>query len=151
MGSGESRALHVRHLRETWGKRFEVLGEHGIRSRVHGRELADRIASARIIVAPDGPQTDRYWSNRVYLTLGFAGFLLHPYCEELAGQYRDGVDLLFYRSREECDALIGKWLEAEPYQRWAVSEAGYERTVKMHLYRHRCEKLIEVVKERLGK
>lgn len=144
---GRDRANHIDHLHARWGDKFTVLGDGGPKRRVHGRELADLFASTRIVIAPNGPSTGMYWSNRVFLTLGFGGFLLHPYCEDLT-KYYNGDELEMYRSVEECDALIERYLD-DPDGRYRMQVAGFNRTMKDHLYRHRCEELIRVVKERM--
>lgn len=144
---GRDRANHIDHLERRWGKKFSMLGDGGPRRRVHGRELANLFASTKVIVAPNGPSTGRYWSNRVFLTLGFGGFLLHPYCEGLTRFY--GPDeLLMYRSIEDCDSLIAKYLD-DPDARMRLQVAGYDRTMRDHLYRHRVAELVKTISERI--
>lgn len=145
---GQRRAEHVAHLQDRYGDRFMVLGDGGPRYRLHQRKLADVFSTTKVVVAPDGPSTDRYWSNRVYLTLGFGGFLLHPYCEGLAEQYSQNVELVMYKSRQELDGLIDFYLQNDAH-RDAMRLAGYKATVERHLYRHRCHELVRVMKERL--
>lgn len=147
---GQKRADHIYHLQERWGDKFEVLGDGGSRHRIHGCKLKDRLASSKIIVAPDGPVSDHYWSNRVYLTLGFGGFLLHPHCEGLREHYEIGTELQTYSSREELDDLIEYYLKDEhESERQRLMQAGYERTLKSNLYRHRCEELVKIMQERI--
>lgn len=130
-----------------------------VTSGMHREWLRDAIAAAKIVVAPDGPITDRYWSNRIYNVLGFGGFLLHPYCEQLSNQYdvwghtnTEGVKykvnrhVVFYYTREHFHQLIDYYL-TDDAQRIAVADRGYRRTILEHLYLHRCEELIRVVKE----
>lgn len=144
---GRERAAHVDHLQERYRGDFQVMGDGGPRRRKHGRELADVFASTEVVVAPNGPNTDRYWSNRVYLTLGFGGFLLHPYCERLTEHYTPD-ELVTYRSVEECDELIDFYLR-HPDERFEVQTRGYARTMLEHTYRRRCETLVETVRGRL--
>lgn len=147
---GLLRSSHIRRLKEKYGSRFLHV------ENAYGRKLADVIASSKIVVAPDGPVTDKYWSNRVYLTLGFGGFLLHPYCKMLAQgdathaeMYEDGKEIVFYHSRDELEEKIDYYLSNHSERRH-IQHAGYERTLKQHLYQHRCKKLIQIVQERLG-
>lgn len=144
---GRDRAAHVDHLQVTWGKRFTMLGDGGPRRRLHGRQLADLFAATKVVVAPNGPNTDSYWSNRVYLTLGFGGFLLHPYCEKLLQHYTHD-QLVTYRSVEECDELIDFYLR-HPDDRFEMQTKGYARTILDHTYWRRCAELVSVVKERI--
>jgi hypothetical protein len=113
---------------------------------VHGRALADLIALAEIVIAPDAPVGPYYASNRIWLTLGYGGFLLHPWTEYLAGCYRGGEEIVWYRSREEMLALIADY-GRRPEDRQRIALAGLERTRREHLYRHRVERLMALVEE----
>jgi hypothetical protein len=141
-GGGRDRVSFVEEMRARYGERFRHV-ERG----VHGRALADLVARSRIVVAPDAPATDRYWSNRVYVTLGFGGFLLHPWCEGLTRQYEQYEEVAYYRSREELHEMISTYLRV-PSTRAEISEAGLERTLSANLYRHRVETLLRVCRER---
>lgn len=144
---GRKRADHIDHLQKRWGSRFVHAGEGGPKRRVHGRELADMLCSAKVIVAPDGPCTDRYWSNRVYLTTGFGAFLVHPRCAGLERQYSDR-ELVMYSDRYELDEII-EYALGHPDWRATKAANGLRATTTRHLYRHRCEELVRVMKERI--
>lgn len=144
---GQKRAQHIALLQHVYGDRFEVLGNRGPRGRIHSRELAEKFAATKIVIAPDGPNTDLYWSNRVYLVTGLGGFLLHPYCVGLADQY--GSNIEWYHSREQCNRLIDWALKLPQKSRDSLREYGHIRTMSMHLYRHRCEEIVRIVKERM--
>lgn len=140
---GVLRESFVAEMQERYGSNFVHVSKG-----VYGEELKNLIASSKIVVAPDGPVSDRYWSNRVYVALGFGACLLHPWCDGLAKQYDDEYDLMFYGSRERLHELIENLL-ADPYQTGALSACGLMETKRKHLYQHRCEQLIQTVKERL--
>lgn len=144
---GADRANHIASLQARYGDQFQVIGNGPARDKKHGRALADLFASTKIVVAPDGPNTNNYWSNRVYLTLGLGGFLLHPYCEKLLQHY-DSNELVMYHSKDELEHLIDYYLTHDA-EREIIRRAGHERTLQSNLYRHRCEKLIEIMKERI--
>jgi hypothetical protein len=146
VGHGERRSSHIESLKSHYGVRFAVTGERP-RSKVHGRALAHRLASAKIAIAPDGPNTHKYWSNRVYLTLGLGGFLIHPYCDRLLEHY-DSDELVTYKTREELIELIDFYLQDNHF-RELMRKRGHERTFKNHLYRHRCEVLVQLINERV--
>lgn len=140
---GRKRADHVARLRERYGDRFHVLGDSGPRHRLHGRKLADLFATAGVVVAPDGPVTDRYWSNRVYLTCGLGGFLLHPRCEGLTRQYEPGTELEYYADRRHLEDMINFYLDRSE-ARTLMKLAGLKATLERNLYRHRVAELIKV-------
>lgn len=143
---GQDRAAHIRHLQGRWNSHFGILGDGGLGRRIHGRQLADYFSATKIVVSPQGPNTDRYWSNRVYLTTGLGGFLLHPYCDGLVDHYTPNKDLIYYHDWKELDDLIVYYLNNDT-AREEMRQAGYERTIKDHLYRHRCQTLIKLVEE----
>ena len=140
---GVGRESFVAEMRARYAQRFMHV-ERGF----HGRDLANLVASHPIVVAPDAPVSDRYASNRVWLTLGYGGFLLHPWCDFLQGCYRDGKEIVYYRNRAELHAHIAYYL-GNPEERQRIAQAGLQRTLAEHTYRHRAAKLIEVVRERL--
>jgi hypothetical protein len=113
---------------------------------MHGDLLADHIAGAKVCYAPDKPATDNYWSNRVYLTLGCRGFLVHPRCAKLESQYEDGKEIVYYDSRDHLYALMDRYLVDREESR-KIAEAGHARTVAEHTYQHRCKTLLDMVKE----
>ncbi len=140
---GTIRESFVAEMQAKYGSMFVHVSRGCYREK-----LAERIAGADIVVAPDGPVTNKYWSNRVYTALGFGACLVHPYCSELAKQYEDGKEIMFYRSRGELHVIIEMLLEDKAW-RTSLGNAGLLRTQAEHLYRHRCEQLVRVVKERL--
>lgn len=134
--AGSVRTDFVRDMEKTYGAMFRhvPLG-------IHGKSLANMIASAHITVAPTSPVTDHYWSNRVYLSLGFGAFMLHPFCGQLATDYRDGEEIVFYRGMDDLHEKIRHYLR-EPEERKRIAAAGLERTLREHTYRHRVAHLL---------
>lgn len=144
---GTRRASFVELLRHRYGDDF-----CHVTSGVHQDELKQLIANSKIVVAPDSPVTDVYWSNRVYLSLGFGAFLFHPRCEKLTEDYEHGTEILFYEMREELLELLDHYLYSEDDEGLEqVRENAVLKTQACHLYRHRLETLIDTVKERFFK
>lgn len=139
-GIGYGRDKFVQELRERYGERFK----HVLKG-CYGLSLAVEISRAKIVVAPDSPVTDRYWSNRVYNVLRLGGFLLHPWSEGISCQYHPY--LLTY-SRNELPELIDTWIE-EVDARQKVAVIGSQWTMQYHTYRHRCQELLKIVQEKL--
>lgn len=140
---GRGRVAFVDMMRERYGDKFKWI-ERG----TYGRRLADQIASSQIVVCPDSPVTNHYWSNRVYMAAGFQGFIIHPYCLHLTADYEDRRELLFYTDSINLHALIEHYLSV-PEERERVALAAFNRTKAEHTYRHRCETLIRTIKDRL--
>lgn len=155
--NGTKRSQWVEWMRTIYGPLFHEFGakyRHGRQYEwpVSGRELAHLIARSKVVIAPDGPQTDLYWSNRVYLTLGFGAFLLHPYCKRLEQHYTHDKEIVYYTDRENMRSKIEYALYAHGAgeYRGEIANAAYLRTAKEHTYIQRCEQLLTIVKERLG-
>lgn len=140
---GHQRASFVDEMTAVHGAAF-----HHIEEGIHGQPLAHLIARSQIVVAPDGPVTDRYWSNRVYQTLAFGGFLLHPYCEGLTEHYTPSREIVYYHAREELHEQIRFYL-GRPHERQRIAAAGHARTLAEHTYTHRCRELVRFVQKRL--
>lgn len=150
---GSARVQQINLLQARYGNKFQYLGGDSPRNRKHQYELAKIIANTKMVIAPIGPGNDYYWSNRVYLTLGFGGFLLHPkykgmcvFAEDAA--YQEGKHYVGYDTNEELFSLINKYLEeGTREERETVARQGYERTLKGHLYTHRVIQLLNTCKE----
>lgn len=140
---GQLRESFMIEMTAAYGPSFTWL-----ESGTYREALADLIANSKIVLAPDGPMTDNYWSNRVYIVQGFGGFLMHPWCETLAPQYAEDREIVYYRSREELHDKIAYYL-VRPKDREAMQQAALERTLAEHTYTHRCAELVKTVKERL--
>ena len=141
--AGSGRLDFVQEMERTYGDKFVIVNWG-----VHQRELADLIARAKIVVAPDCPCTDNYWSNRVYLSLGFKCLLLHPRCKSLSEHYKADREIAYYWSTEHLHALIKLYLSM-PITAGGIATCGYTRTLQEHTYTHRCEELIRIVRERI--
>lgn len=138
--AGDARASFVLYMEQKYGLQFKH-----INSGLHGRQLADAIASSKIVLAPDAPVTHNYWSNRVYLSLGFGAFMLHPRCHDLLSDYKEWQEIACYSDRSELHQLV-EWYTTRPDLRMEIAEAGYARTIKEHLYTHRVARLLECLK-----
>lgn len=143
---GVLRARNIEALETRYGGQFQSFG-HNPRFRRHGRALADLFATTKIVIAPEGPSSDRYWSNRIYLTTGFGGMMLHPYCYELTKQYMSWKHWM-YRSQDHLFTLIDEYLRS-PHHREAIRVLQHYETMNRHTYRHRVEEMVRIVKERL--
>lgn len=115
----------------------------------YGQQLADMMVNHGVVVAPEYPMTDLYWSNRVYLTLGYGGFLLHPVSRGLIDTFIDDTHVVYYEGREDLKNLVEYYL-GHPQHRMAIAERGMEEIRQKHTYTHRCAELLSVVRRELG-
>jgi hypothetical protein len=140
-GGGVQRESFVEELKQKWGAAFQHVA-----SGIHCEELRDLVFSSQMVVCPDSPVTDKYWSNRVWNAAGFGGCVLHPHSSRLAEMYESWHEVFFYRTREELHDFIVHVTKARAEQ---VGLRALERTKKEHTYVHRCEQLVREVAGRL--
>ncbi|MGI8425593.1 MAG: glycosyltransferase family protein [Actinomycetota bacterium] len=113
---------------------------------VRGQALGDVIASTKIMVGdscwPDGP--GGYHSDRIPVTLGRGGFLLHPWSEQLGDIYEDGVHLRYWPLGDwkELDKLIAYYL-AHPQQRQTIAIQGRRHVIDNHTFDNRVPGIIK--------
>lgn len=114
---------------------------------LHGQVLRQAIANAKVCVAPSHPVTDRYWSNRVYNTLGFGGILLHPWSLGLAEIFLHNDHLFYYNDPAEMHDHIANILKMSYEDQIRVRMNGLREIKRRHLYRHRCERMIQCLSQ----
>lgn len=119
---------------------------------VRGQALNDLYASVPVIVGDTlcpGFDQPRYWSDRVYETLGRGGFLIHPWIEGLDDEFVDGEHLRFYRYgdfdglRSLIDHYVAHPAEAREIahrgQAYVRDECSYQNRVQTMLDRLRAK------------
>jgi len=144
---GEGRARFVAAMKERWGPRV-----HHVEGGVHGKRLAELVARSKVVVCPDEPHGARYWSNRLYLMSGLGGVIVHPLC---VGFWPMSPDALFavqgvsyYIPGSNIRDDIAHLLEYHD-ARIEGGQIARKDVLAHHLYRHRCEQLIQTVRDRL--
>ncbi len=118
-----------------------------IREGVFGDALTAAYLQTRIVIAPDSPITDKYWSNRVYNVLGRGAYLLHPFSEGLNLEYGATID--FYSNWDDLCQRIDRLTTDDSWTyRSEKAYMGWRSTKLKYTYFHRCAELIRIVKER---
>ena len=123
---------------------FTRFGTHKGNS-VRGHDLNNLYASAKIIIG-DSVYSPKYWSNRIYETLGRGGFFFHSKVEGLNEDYTPGEHYIPYKLYD-FDALkqkIDYYLD-RPEEREKIAQAAMEHTIKHHTLENRCQRLLELV------
>lgn len=151
-GGGRGRIDFVNWMESRFGDRF-----HHCERGIHRERLRGFLAHANVVVCPDSPVTDRYWSNRIYNAAGFGACVVHPHAKGLEDHYQHEREIICFprgASAEDRANLESKLFylldpDNEPYRR-SLGEAALRRTEAEHLYRHRLEVLLRIVRERLG-
>jgi hypothetical protein len=131
-------------LATTYGDRFHRYGPSARTMR--GPDLNDLYASAKVVVGDSLclPGHIRYWSDRVYETVGRGGFLLHPRIDGLEEHFDAGEHLDFYDYGDFAglQALIDEYLDV-PAERRRIAAAGQAHVRANHTYRHRLAAALE--------
>ncbi len=137
------RRLWVRELTKRYGaNQFRAYNN------VFNRDLYDLCETVPIIVAPEYPGDENYWSSRIYMVLGSGGFLIHPRFEGLKEEYKDGVHYVGYRGMDEMFEKIDQYLKDEK-SREKIRLAGYKKTIKDFTYSARVEALVKELEKSL--
>jgi hypothetical protein len=76
------RKPYIDMLKKKWGSNFKVYNN------LYGQDLADLIASAKVVFVPIFPNDDFYWDNRIYEILGHGGLAVYP---RLMGLGEEGI------------------------------------------------------------
>jgi hypothetical protein len=136
------RQMFVKALGSLLGDKFRTYNE------IRDQDFADLCKSAKIIISPNYPMDDFYWSNRIYEVLGNGGFMFHP---NFAGLKDEGI--------KEGEHYIGytNWLDVEDKLEYllskkadklikSITKQGQKEVVINHTYLQRCRKILEIVK-----
>lgn len=129
-------------LKEKYGDRFEWIG---FPKEIRGLPLNELYASTKIVVGDSQP-SPKYWSNRIYETLGRGGFLIHPRVEGIEEEFEDGKHLVLFErgNTEELCKLIDYYLEHEE-EREKIRKAGFNHVKKNYTYKKRVSMLLSMI------
>ncbi len=111
------------------------------RAPVYNEDLGQRLSETAITLGIGVPGVRLYFSNRVWLTLGWGGFLLQEYVEGLEELFENHRHLVWYRSVEEAIDLI-RWYLQRPGSREKIALSGYRRVHRFHTYDHRIRRIL---------
>lgn len=112
---------------------------------IRGPDLNKLYASSKIVVGDSVP-SPRYWSNRIYETVGRGGFVIHPRIEGLNDEFKEGTHIACYThgDLDELKEKIAYYLKHED-EREKIRKAGFEHCRANYKLSQRvrtlCEKL----------
>lgn len=146
------RSQLVGFLQRTYGRRFRKWPEQG-RPAVRNEALNDLYASTKVVVGDSlclGFNRPRYWSDRVYETVGRGGFLVMPYIDGLGDEFTDGEHLRYYTFGDfgELKALVDYYTDpAHDDERRALAAAGQAHVRETATYTHRVAEVLAHIQE----
>jgi len=140
----QGRENFARTLQTKYGKNFRMFNDK------FNRDLYNLCASAKIIVAPEYPCDEFYWSSRFYLTLGSGGFLVHPDLYGLRTEFTEGKHFAGYKGHKELIETIDYFLERNE-ERESIRKQGYNYCISKATYKHRVEEMLKQIYEKSNK
>lgn len=143
---GNSRAELLSFLEKEYGEKFYWAGRtgpHEIRD-----EALTRLISESKIVIGDCVFSDKYWSNRVYETLGRGGFLVHPKIPGIEDEFEDGKHLVMFEhgNMKELSEKINYYLNSEK-EREKIRHCGLGYVKTTHTLMNRVEQVMEILQK----
>lgn len=117
---------------------------------VYGIEMFKTIMQSDIVLNIHADSSFRYASNmRLFETPGVGTCLLTDWKENLGELFNDGLEVVSYRSNEECLEKI-QWLHEHPDQCREIGQAGQRKILTTHTYDHRAEEWISIVNKQMS-
>lgn len=141
---GSSRATLLRFLEKEYGNRFYWAGRTGPHE-IRDDALTQLISESKIVIG-DCVLSDKYWSNRIYETLGRGGFLIHPRVPGLEEEFEDGKHLVMFEpgDLEDLKKKIEHYLHYDK-AREAIREQGMKFVKEKHTLMNRAEQVLEIL------
>ncbi len=129
----------IEMLKEQFGGRFKVFNN------VFGQDLADLIASAKMIFVPVQPNEDFYWDNRIYQVLGHGGLIIYPKLYGLEEEgFISGKHYLGYKRAHELKQIIQDNIKTPNIQ---IAEEG-QKFVEKFSYENRLKELWKIINQK---
>ena len=134
------------------GNGIDVLGDSG-KNRYFRQDLFNLCHQRSVMVAlhrlPDGYTIydyPGYWSNRVYVTTGYAGCVLHPYCVGMDLEFEPDKEIVLYGSYDELLEKANALHKDNELCRH-IAENAYIRSRSEHTYKNRTKKILDALKQ----
>ena len=132
----------IEGLKKEYGKRFKIYKD------LDGQDFADLCASNKVIVSQRIPNTDFFWSDKIYKTLSNGGLLVYPRLQgQLDEGFQNGVQYVNYSMFEELCAAINYFLDPNNSDaRNYVIDVGKKFVNDNYKFSDRLKELLEIIK-----
>lgn len=133
------------YLNQEYKDKFKLIGEL---KEVRGEDLNDLYESAKIVIG-DSVYSDKYWSNRIYNTIGRGGFIIHPMIEDLEKDYTPYKHFIPYNigDFEGLKQKIDYYLTHDK-ERDKIRLTGFKHTLKNHLIDNRIKCILDYIQQK---
>lgn len=119
------------------------------RGEAWGRDMFSIIGNSRITINRHGEVAENYANNmRLFEATGCGTLLITDYKDNLGELFKIGIEVVAYRSPEECADLVNYYL-AHPEEAETIAKAGQARTLRDHTYTRRMEQTAEILARHL--
>lgn len=148
-------ALSERVPLSCWGAGVDSLPPNSpLRGRVKpplwGYDMYRQLQRSKIALNIHIDMAEQFAANmRLYEATGVGTMLLTDWKTNLPDLFEPGVEVVAYRSIDECVELVEYYLAHES-EREAIASAGQERTLCEHSYYHRMQELTDILNRYLG-
>lgn len=120
-----------------------------LRPPVFGLEMFQRLRDSKVTFNSHIDASPRSASNmRLFEATGVGTCLVTDAKENLAELFEPDLEIVAYRSAEECAEKV-RWLLAHPTEREAIARAAMSRCHRDHTFDRRAERLDAIIRERL--
>ncbi len=124
-----------------------VRASHG--GEVWGLDMYRALARSRMTLNRHINVAENNANNmRLYEATGVGTLLLTDRKDNLHELFEVGREVLGYSSKEEAAELVRHYT-AHPAEAQAIAQAGQQRTLREHTYRHRMQELVPILKRHL--
>jgi spore maturation protein CgeB len=132
-------------------RRFDRKLIASLRPSLYGIDLFNTILKYQLVFNAHGDIAGLEAANmRMFEVTGVGRCLLTDWKPNIEFYFKDGEEILTYKTEEECISKI-KWVLDHPEEAALIAKAGQERTLKCHTYKTRVKeifKAIEVLKSK---
>lgn len=111
-----------------------------------GKDFANVCKSAKVVIVPQYPFDDFFWSDRVYNILASGGICIHPRTYGLTEEgFVDGTHYIDYYTEQDLFVTLTMLLDKKSNKtRKGISQQGKE-FVKGHTYANRIEEMFNTI------
>jgi spore maturation protein CgeB len=117
---------------------------------VFGLDMFQTLRNSKVALNCHIDISPRSASNmRLFEATGVGTCLITDWKENLTQLFEPGLEIVTYRSAEECAEKV-RWLLEHPKERDAIAQAGQVRTLKNHTFARRSIQLDKIIKRELS-
>lgn len=141
---GSDREKLLSFLSKQYKKTFFWVGKNNTND--YREERLTKLISISKVVIGTSVYSPKYWSNRIYETIGRGGMMIHQYVDGIDSEYLIGKHCDFFEKDNfsQLQEKIDFWID-NPKERTKIVKNGYNYTLQFHTLDNRAKKVMEVI------